>query len=144
MTYSVTYMLNEIDEMFFNLSIDFVEVENSIKEDISSTISEYTYALHVYFNDRFYYSTSDVLIFENNWVSIIDMYSDIKKWYVLEGKVLLNIFNDVKYPEDLDEEEALIYFEENKKIGRELWKSVDTYFKTNNNNWIEDIVPCSQ
>ena len=132
MNYSITDMLDELDEMFGNLSIDVVEVEIDVQEDISSTVPEYTYAMHVYFNDRFNYSTSNVLIFEDNWTSIIDMYNDIIMWYDIEGKSLLIKLNEVKYPDD-NADNIHRYFEENKKIGKELWNSVDAYFKTNNN-----------
>ena len=129
---SVVDDIEELQEIFSDFSIDICEIKYP-------HITKY--ALFIYFNDRFEYSTTDVLSMDRDYTTIKELYEDVKKWYDEEGKEILNKFKDIKYP-DNNTENIRAYFMENRKLGKELWGSVDKYFKTKYNNWVWDNEPC--
>ena len=136
MTCSVTDVMNELEEMFPNWVFEVFENRKASEVSSFGEPREYlnTYGLSIWFNDMFNYATGDAVVIYDEYThrSIEELFKDVQGWYILEGKELLNKFN-VYAP--LREKATQQYFEENRKLGKVLYESVDRYFKTNNNKW---------
>lgn len=87
--------------------------------------------LTIWFNDMFGWALSYAVSFipkKNNTVE--ELLSEFKNWYDVEGKKLLDSFDQVPYPDkskhtyktDLEN-----YFKENYKIGEQIEQSIDKY-----------------
>ena len=108
-------------------------------EDIWSIIgifelSDYTeyhtkYVIQMWFNDMFAWATSwtiDFLI-PNSGDDINKLKMEFRKWYEQEGKILLDKFEFVPYPNTNNIKEAELYFCMNCEIGHEIEMSINKY-----------------